>query len=65
MENEVQAVEEVAGLTNGNIIKVAAVVLGIGAIIGIGFGIKKLVDRKKEIKLNCENVEQLPENEVQ
>ena len=65
MENEVQVVEEVAGLTNGNVIKVAAVVLGIGAIVGIGFGIKKLIDKKKEIKLNCENVEQLPESEIQ
>ena len=65
MENEVQVVEEVAGLANGNVIKVAAVVLGIGAIIGIGFGIKKLIDKKKEIKLNCENIEQLPESEIQ
>ena len=65
MENEVQVVEEVAGLTKGNVVKVAAVVLGIGAIVGIGFGIKKLIDRKREIKLNCENVEQLPETEIQ
>ena len=52
MSDEVKVVEEVSeGVVNGNFIKIAAVILGIGAIIGAGYGIKKLLDKKKEISV--------------
>ena len=43
---EVQAIETVAeGGLNPNVIKVGAIILGVGAIIGAAYGIKKLIDR--------------------
>jgi len=65
MENEVQVVEEVAGVTNGNLMKAGLIVLGVGAIIGIGFGIKKLIEKKKVIHLDKPNIEQVQNEEIQ
>lgn len=65
MENEVQVVEEVADVSNGNLMKAGIIVLGVGAIIGIGFGIKKLLDKKKVITLSKpEEVEQVPNEQA-
>ena len=64
MEN-LEVTEEVVGMSNGNVIKVAAIVLGIGAIIGIGYGIKKYIDNKKVIKLGPSSTENCSENKTQ
>ena len=65
MGEDVKVVEEVTeGVVNGNLIKVAGIILGVGAVIGIGYGIKKLIDKRKEAKLlNYQKQEQLPNSE--
>lgn len=61
MENEI--VEVGAQVAKGDLIKVGIAILGIGAIFGIGFGIKKLIDSKKSGKIVYLEQKENPENE--
>ena len=59
---EENVIETVAEVGNGNLIKTAAIVLGVGLVVGAAFGIKKLIERRKVIQLGAPEHESVPEN---
>lgn len=66
MENSVEVVENAAEVSNVGLVKATAIILGVGAVVGIIFGIKKLVEKRNEAKcLSCKESEEVPESDVQ